>query len=160
RLQETRAGVRGLGSVDPVELGRMADRLVHLQLHLLGVYHDGRDACWALVGPQERRRFLRDARRLTVEPEPFHVLPSGSCTRADVGPGIAPDLENAFVERERVDAAPALDDLLVDLGAGRRNEEAMLAERPDRGLGDLHTRVLERLFGAQAESDLVGERDR
>ena len=55
--------------VDAVELDRVADRLVHLQLHLLGVDHDGRHRRRALVGAEERNRLLADARRLAVEAE-------------------------------------------------------------------------------------------
>ena len=52
RLEEARAGVGGLGPVDAVELGRVADRLVHLQRHLLGVDHDRRHSrrAWARRG--------------------------------------------------------------------------------------------------------------
>ena len=55
RAHEARPGVGGLGPVDPVELGRVADRLVHLELHLLGVEDDGGDAGRAGVGRQERQ---------------------------------------------------------------------------------------------------------
>ena len=76
-LQEARARVRRLGAVDAVELGRMADRLVHLQLHLLGVDHDVGHAGGALVGAEQRGRLLGDARRLALEPEALDVLPAG-----------------------------------------------------------------------------------
>ena len=70
RLEEARAGVRRLGAVDAVELGGVADGLVHLQRDLVAVEHDGRDAARALVGAQERGRLLRDAGRLTDESSP------------------------------------------------------------------------------------------
>ena len=58
RLEEARARVGGFGAVDAVELGRVADRLVHLEHHLLGVDDDRRDSRWARVGSEERSRLL------------------------------------------------------------------------------------------------------
>jgi hypothetical protein len=41
-LEEARPRVGSLGAVDAVELGRVPDRFVHLELHLLGVDHQRR----------------------------------------------------------------------------------------------------------------------
>ena len=50
RVEEARAGVGGLDPEHAVELGRVADRLVHLELHLLGVDHDVHHAGGTLGG--------------------------------------------------------------------------------------------------------------
>ena len=68
-MEEARAGVGGLGAEDAVELGRMADRLVHLEricsasmtTSITPAGHSG--AC------EQRGRLLADARRLALEPE-------------------------------------------------------------------------------------------
>ena len=92
RLEEARAGVGGLGAVDAVELGRVADRLVHLQRHLLGVDHDRRHPGRARRRAQERGRLLADARRLALEAERLDVLPAGLGARAAVRARVAADL--------------------------------------------------------------------
>ena len=119
----------------------MPDRLVHLELHLLGVDHDRRHAGGALVGAEERGRLLGDARRLPLEPERLDVLPAGLRARPDVRARVAARLEQPVADRHRVDSAAALDELLLDLGAVRGEEELPLAERAHRRLRDLHVRV-------------------
>src|SRR6187551_300177 len=155
RLDEARPGVGRLGAVDAVELGRVADGLVHLQARLLRVDHDGRDPGRALVSAKERRRLLAYARRLALEPELVHELPAGLRARAAVGARVAADLGDAVARRQCVHAAAALDDLLLRRGAVGRDEELVLALCADRRGGDLHVLVLQRLLGAQAELDLL-----
>ena len=93
-LEEARAGVGGLGAVDAVELGRVADRLVHLELHLLGVDHDRGHARRALVRPEERCRLLGDPRGVPDQVERLDVLPAGLRARADVRARVAPRLDD------------------------------------------------------------------
>src|SRR5581483_5350089 len=158
--EEARPGVRSLGPVDAVELRRVADGLVHLQLHLLGVDHDRRHLRGALLGAEQGRRLLGDPRGLALEPEALDVLPPGLCARADVAARVRTHLDGSVADRDGLDQASALDRLLVDLDAVRGEEELALAPGADGRLGDLHVRVAERLPGAQAERDLVVERDR
>src|SRR5262249_21330369 len=101
-LQEARSGVRSLGAVDAVELRRMPDRLVPLELRLLRVDDDGRDPRRALIGAQQGGRLLGDARRLTLERESLDVLPAGLRAGADVRARVAADLEEAVPDRHRV----------------------------------------------------------
>ena len=158
-LQEARAGVCGLGAVDAVELGRVADRLVHLELHLLVVDHDGRHPGGALVRAEQRGRLLRDPRRLRFESEALDVLPPGLRARADVGARVGAELDDPVADRHRLHAAAALDELLVDLDPVGGEEELSLALGAQRRLGDLDVGVAQRLLDAQAERDLVVERN-
>ena len=158
-LQEARAGVRGLGAVDPVELGGMADRFVNLEHHLLGVDHDRGDARRAGVGSQERGGLLADPRRLAVEAELLDVLPAALAARATVRARIAAVLDSALVrDGQRVDPAAALDEALRDPRALGRVEDAALAHRADVRLGDLHLGPAHALLCAEAEGDLLLER--
>src|SRR5439155_25008502 len=95
RLEEARARVGRLGAVDAIELGRVPDRLVHLERHLLCVDHDRRYLGRARLGPQQGGRLLADARRLALEPEGLDVLPPALRARAAVGARVAADLGDA-----------------------------------------------------------------
>ena len=159
RLEEARPRVRRLGPVDPVELGRMADRLVHLQRHLLGVDHRVGDHRGARLGAQQRRRLLADARRLALEPEALDVLPAGACARAAVRARVAAELRQLVVRGDRVDPGAGLVELLLGLDAVGREQHLVLALRPHGCLGDDDVLVPKRCLGAEAEVDLVGERD-
>ncbi len=160
-MEEARPRVRGLGAVDAVELGRVADRLVHLELHLLGVDDHGRR-------PRRDTRLARSSAAACSatrgasrsSPSPSTYSQPACALDADVRARVAAHLEQAVAGRHRVDPAAALDVLLVDLRAVRGEEELALAQGADQRLRDLHVRVAERLLGAQAERDLVRERDR
>ena len=158
-LQEARSGVGRLGAVDAVELGRVADRLVHLHLHLLRVDHGGRHLRRALVGAEQRGRLLGDARRLAFEAEALDVLPARLRAGADVGARVGADLDEPLADRDRLDEAAALDELLLDLDPVGGEEQLLLALRPDRGLRHLDVGMAKRLLGAQAERDLLVDRD-
>src|SRR5437870_9020269 len=108
-MEEARAGVRRLRAVHTVELRRMPDRLVHLQLHLLVVDDAVHHARWTDRRGQQRRRLLRDARRLALEAECDDVLPTRLRTRAAVRARVAAKLRHAVPDGHRVDAAAALD---------------------------------------------------
>ena len=157
RLEEARAGVRGLGAVDAVELGRVADRLVHLQLHLLGVDHDRRHAGRALVGAQQRGRLLGDARRLPPRSSAVDVLPAGLRARADVRARVAADLRR----RRRATAVasmppPHSTSSCSTSAPSDETKQLVLALRADRGLRDLDLRVARAPRSArEAERDLV-----
>ena len=112
----------------------MADRLVHLQLHLLRVDHDGRHARRAYVGAQKRGSLLCDARCLALEAEVLDVLPAALRGRAAVRGRIRAHLEDAVARGERVDPAAGLDELLLDLGAVGGDEHLVLALRADERL--------------------------
>src|SRR5204863_5117916 len=117
RLDETRACIRRLGSIDAVELRRMADALVHLERDLVGVEHGVSDAARARVGAHERGRLPGDARRLLDEPEAVYVLPARLAARAAVRTGVAPQLEDAVARGGAVHAGAALREDLLDLGS-------------------------------------------
>ena len=115
----------------------MPDRLVHLKLHLLRGDHDRRHRGRALVGAEQRGRLLGDARRLALEAEALDELPAGLRARADVGARVAAHLEEPVADRHRVDAAAALDELLLDLDAVGGEEQLALALRADRAWATL-----------------------
>ena len=136
----------------------MADRLVHLQSHLLVVDHDRRDPGRARVGAQQRGRLLADARRLAREvraPRRTPSPPARSSRRARSGSCGSAD---PVARGQRVDAAAALDQLLLGGGALRGDEHLVLALGADRGRRHLRVLVRERLLGAQAEVELLVER--
>src|SRR3954453_11084398 len=160
RLEEARARVGGLGAVDPVELRRVPHRLVNLELHLLGVDDDRRDPGRARIGAEESGGLFADARRFAFEGERLDVLPAGLCARAAVRTRVAADLRDALACGHRVDPGAALDDLLVDRGAVRGDEQLLLSLGAQEGGGHLDAVVLHALLGPQALLDLVGERDR
>src|SRR5207248_4647594 len=110
--QEARARVGGLGAVHAVELDRMADRLVQLEVHLVRVEDDRRPPGRTGIGAQEGRRLLGHARRLALEPERLHVLPAGLRAPAAVRARVAADLGHAVRGRDGVDPGAALDELL------------------------------------------------
>ena len=68
----------------------------------------------ALVGAQERRGLLADARRLPLEPERLDVLPAGLRARAAVRARVAAQLDDPVARRDRVDPAAGLEQLLLD----------------------------------------------
>ena len=153
-------GVRRLGSVDAVELGRVADGLVDLHDRLLRREDDGRPPRRALGCEQERRRLLADARRLSVEVEPLDELPAALDADARVLARIAPDLGHVPGGRVGVDPAAGLVDVLLDVRPLGGDEHLVLALGAHHRDGDLDVGVLHALFRAQAEIDLVRERDR
>ncbi len=95
----------------------MADRLVDLEGHLLGVDHDRHAPRRALVGSQERDGLLADARRLAVEAERLDVLPAALAAGAGVLARVAADLELVALGGIGVDSAAALDEHLLDRAA-------------------------------------------
>src|SRR5439155_7799525 len=99
----------------------------------------------------QRRRLLRDARRLALEAECDDVLPTRLRTRAAVRARVAAKLRHAVADGHRVDAAAALDVLLLDVGSLGGDEHLALGLRAHERLRDLHLRPRERTFGAQAE---------
>ena len=158
-LEEARPRVGGLGAVDAIELRGMADGLVHLKRHLLGVDDDGRDSGRAGVGRQERGRLLADPGRLAVQPERLHELPARLAARAAVSARKAPVLHTAVVrDGERVDAAAALHEALCDARALGGAEDALLAHGADGRLGDLHLGPPHALLGPETERDLLLQR--
>ena len=117
----------------------MADRLVHLELHLLCVDDDRGRGSRARIGAEEGRGLLGHARRLALEPERLDVLParpgrssrrgrSGSCGSGRARPP----------GRRRRGRRTALHELLEDVGAVRGAEGPLLAHRPRRCLDDRH----------------------
>ena len=137
----------------------MADGLVHLERHLLGVDDDGRDPRGAGVGREERSRLLADTRRLRVESEALHELPARLGARAAVGARKAPVLDTPVVrDGQRVDAAAALDGVLRHARTFGGAEDAQLAHRANGGLRDLHLGSPHALLGPKAERDLLLER--
>src|SRR4029079_17381437 len=158
-LQKARAGVGRLGPVDAVELRRVANGLVYLQDHLLAVEDDSRHPRRTRVGAEERGGFLAYSRCVAWEVEPFDVLPAGLCAGAAVRARIASDLHLAVADGERVDPASALHELLVDVGTFGGAERPVLPLCPHRRLGDLDVLVPHGALCAQAEVDLLGERD-
>ena len=137
----------------------MADRLVHLQGHLLRVDHRVGDLRGARLRVQQRRRLLADARRLALEPEALHVLPAGARARAAVRARIAAQLRQLVVRGDRVDPGAGLVELLLGLDPVGREQHLVLALGAHRGLRDDDLVVPQRRLGAEAEVDLVGERD-
>ena len=129
-MKEAGAGIGRLGPVDPVELGRMADRLVHLQRHLLRVDHDRRHRGRAERRPQQLGRLLDYSRGFAREAEREHVLPARSGARPAVGARIAADLRDVAVGRVGVDSGAALDEILLDGRSVRGHEGPLLAARP------------------------------
>ena len=160
RREEARARVRGLGAVDTVELGRVADGLVHLHDRLLRREDDGRPAGRALGCEQERGGLLADPRRLSVEVQPLDELPAALDADARVLARVAPDLGHVAGGRIGVDPASGLVDLLLDVRPLGRDEHLVLALGAHHRDGDLDVRVLHALFRPQAEVDLVREGDR
>ena len=159
RLEEARAGVRGLGAVHAVELGGVTDRLVDLQRNLVPVQHDGHHAARALVGAQQRGRLLGDAGRLTGEIEPVDVLPAALAARADVRARIAPHLEDTVTSGGAFDPGAALDQLLFDLRPLRGEQELVLALRTHHRLPDEDVRAGHRFVGFEALRHLLRQRD-
>src|SRR2546422_1752405 len=137
----------------------MADRLVHLQRHLLGIEDDVHLARRALVRLEEGRRLLGNSRGLAFEAEPFHVLPASLTRRAGMRARVTPHLVHAVPDGHRVDPAAALDDLLLDLGAVRGEKELVLTDGAYRRLCHLDLRATQPVLGAQAEVDLLTQRD-
>ena len=151
----------GLGAVDAVELGRVADRLVHLERHLLGVDHDRRHARRADVGAAAARPPARATRGASaLEAEPLDVLPAGLRARAAVArSGSCAAGRRRRVGGGRVDPAAALDELLLDVASLRGDSTLCSRCARTNACAHLHVRAAcERLLGAQAELDLVRER--
>ena len=71
---------------------------------------------------------------------------------------IAPDLRDAVRGRIRVDAAAALDELLLDRDSVGGDEHLVLALGADHRQGHLDLRQAHALLGAQAEVDLLRQR--
>src|SRR6266542_1395698 len=159
RLEEARARVGRFGSIDTVELDRVADRLVHLELRLLCIDHDGGDPLRAGLCLEQRRRLLAHTGRLPLERETLDILPARLGARADVRARVAADLVQAIPHGDRVDSSAALDQLLLDLGTVGGHEQLELALCSHRRLPDGDARVLERLLGAQTKLDLLRGRD-
>jgi len=67
---------------------------------------------------------------------------------------VAPNLRDLAVGGHRVDAAAALDEILIDDGSLRRDEDFPLAHRSHEGRRHLDVAVLHRLLGSEAERDL------
>ena len=139
----------------------MADRLVHLQLHLLGVDHDRRHAGRARVGAQQRGRLLGDARRLALEPERLDVLPAGLRARAAVRARIAADLRDARRATAKASIPPPHSTSSCSIEAPSEETNTLCSRwaRTD-AVVTFTSSCSQRRLGAQAELDLVGERDR
>ena len=137
----------------------MADGLVHLELHLLGVDHNCRDLLRARVRLEERGGLLGDAWTVLVQRQAFDVLPAGLGARTAVRARIAPDLDGSVRGRERLESGAALHELLEDIGALRRSERALLAARARSGLRDRHVGMAEGGVRSQEELDLLLERN-
>ena len=76
--------VGGFGAVNAVELGRVADRLVHLEHHLLGVDDDRRNS-EGHASAVRSAAASSDPGRLAVQAESLDELPTGLSARAAVG---------------------------------------------------------------------------
>ena len=159
--EEARPGVGGLGAVDAVELGRMADRLVHLEL--ASARRRSRPSSRPAGHASARSSAAAssaDARRLALEAERLDVLPAGLRARAAVGARVAADLDVAVVgrrarrSRRRTRRAPAR-----RRRPRRRRSSLLLARARGRTPGATSTPACaQRLLGAQAELDLLLER--
>ena len=120
----------------PGRAGRVADRLVHLQRHLLGVDHDVGDDRRALArrggAPPPARRHARARGRArgprrTPSPRPrsSRRARSGSCGAA----------RSPSDDGDRIDPADVLDQSLVDLDAvGREQHRRSARARTDAGV--------------------------
>ena len=109
----------------------MADRLMHLQRHLLGVDHNRRHCGRAERRPQQFGRLFGYSRALARKAEREHVLPTRSGARPAVRARIAADLRDVAVGRVGVDAGAALDEILLDGRSVRGHEDPLLAACPD-----------------------------
>src|SRR4029079_10359342 len=124
-----RAGERRLPAEDPVQLRRVADRLMDLERHLLATEDQVRRLeRGAGVRAEQRPGLAPDARRLAGQVDLADELPAArSVLAADAGVG-AP-LGLTFADSGGVHQRAALDDVLVDVGALARHEP--LAGVPD-----------------------------
>ena len=104
----------------------------------------------------------RRARRLLREPERLDVLPAALRARAAERARVAALLEEPVAGRDRVEAGAALDDVLLDVGAVGGDEQLALAtgRAPTPGGRPSRPGCASASLGAQAELDLLGERDR
>ncbi len=72
---------------------------------------------------------------------------------------IAPHLRDPVSRCQHVDPTAALDQLLLDRCSVGRDEDFLLPLGANARRGHLHVLLLEAALGAEAELDLVGERD-
>ena len=138
----------------------MADRLVHLELHLLGVDHDRRHARPGTrrrggARPPPRRPAAPRARGRAPRRTPSR--PARSSRRARSGscaPGRSRRRPRSRRSRRRTRRAPAR-----SRRPRRRGTACARGSARTHAWRDLHVGVPQRLLGAQAERDLVLERD-
>src|SRR5439155_18182163 len=130
-----------------------------LQWDLIPVEDDGRDGGRAFVRPGQSFGLLRDPWCLAFQVQALDVLPPRLAAGADMGAGIAAWLEHAVVRSGAVDAGPALDQFLLDLGPLGGEEELVLALCPHHRLAHEDSRTGEGRVRAQAHIDLLGEGD-
>ena len=152
-------GVRGLGAVDPVELGRVAARLVDLHVELRRVEDDRPPAGRALGRGQERDGLLGVLLGVAEQVERADVLVAGRLPAAAVVRP-APALVLVALDRVGLDARADVGDRLLGEAAVARGERLPLA------LGRvLRLRVgdaldlVHRLVGGEEVGDLGLERD-
>ena len=153
-------GVRGLGPVDPVELGRVAARLVDLHVQLRRVEDDRPPAGRALGRRQERDRLLGVLLGVAEQVERADVLVAGRLPAAAVVRP-APALVLVALDRVGLHARADVGDRLLGEAAVARRERLPLALggvqrlRVGDALDPVHRRV-----GGQQVRDLRFERDR
>ena len=134
-----RAGVGLLHAEHAIELDRVTDRLVDLQLHLPGIEHQGRDLARALGRREQGDGLGADALGFLDQAQGADVLVAGGLHVAAEGVRVAAPLHVAVGDRDRLDAPAGVRDDLLDRGAVARGEPRGAPEEVEPRLGEGQT---------------------
>ena len=158
--QEARAGVARLGAEHAVELGRVAARLVDLEVQLRRVEHDREPSGRALRRAEQRDCLLGHRLGALLHAETPDVLVAGGLPAA-ASIRVAPALVFVTVDRVGLDRGADVGDRLLGEAPVARGERLPFALRAVDGLGEDDARHGRRsLIGGEQVRDLRVERDR
>ena len=158
RGEPRRAGVGLLHAEHAVELDRVADRLVDLQLHLPGVEHERGDLARALRRREQLDGLAADALGFLDQPQRADVLVAGRLHVSAERVRVAAPLHVAVADRDRLDAPAGVRDDLLDRGAVARGEPRGAPEEVEPGLGERQARhLLHATGGLHQQGDLLFE---
>ena len=159
QVEPGRPGVRGLPAEDPVELDRVADRLVDLQRHLLAAEDQVGLAGRARRRGQQRLRLLGDPRRRAPGRSSSSTNSQPRVPYCPRTRRVGAALGLAVADRGRHDAAPH-SRMRWSMRCPRWRRTTSRCPRPGRRLGQV--RAGRRIVAVDAGEQvaLLGERDR
>ena len=158
--QEARPGVARLGAEHAVELGRVAARLVDLEVELRRVEHDREPSGRALWRAEQRDGLLGHRFGALAHAKTSDVLVARGLPAAP-GIRVAPALVFVTVDRVGLDRGADVGDRLLGEAAVARGERLPFALRAVDGLGEDDARHRRRgPVGGEQVRDLRVERDR